>query len=209
MPSNLKTETSNITIVILAAGASTRMGSPKQLLKWGNTTLLGNTIEKAKNTSAKEVVVVLGANYQLVNHSIKQSKVTILNNKNWRKGLGSSIAFAIDYILQTNTETNGVLIMLADQPFIEVDFLESIINQFQKGEKPILATAYNNNKLGVPAIFDSIFFKELLKLTGDKGAKDILIKYKSNIKVLIPPIKNVDLDFKEDYLIFKKTYFKK
>jgi len=205
----LENEASNITVIILAAGASNRMGEPKQLLKWGNSTLLGSTIEKAKKLRATKVVVVLGANYKLINKAIEPSKVTILNNLNWKNGLGNSIAFAVNYILQTTIKTDAVLFMLSDQPFIEVDFLNTMVNQFQEGKQSIIATSYDDHRYGVPAIFDKIYFKELLQLNDDNGAKHLLKKYKYHIKVLIPPAKNVDLDFKKDYLKFYKTYFKK
>ena len=83
------------------------------------------------------------------------------------------------------------------------------VHQFQEGKQSIIATSYDDDKHGVPAIFDKIYFKELLQLNDDNGAKHLLKKYKYHIKVLIPPAKNVDLDFKKDYLKFYKTYFKK
>lgn len=205
----MKNEASNITVVILAAGASNRMDEPKQLLKWGNSTLLGSTIEKAKMLNVKDVIVVLGANYLLISKIIKQSKITILNNVNWKNGLGSSIAFAVKHIMNDTIRTDATLFMLADQPFIEVDFLNTMINQFQEGKQSILATSYDENKYGVPVIFSKSYFKELIQLNDDKGAKHLLKKYKYHVKVLIPPAKNVDLDFKKDYLKLYKTYFKK
>ncbi len=201
-------ETSNITVVILAAGASNRMNEPKQLLKWGDSTLLGSTIKKAKQLDAKEVVVVLGANFQLISKAIEQSKTTILNNKNWKDGLGSSIAFAVRCIFKSTTKTDAILFMLADQPLIEVDFLNTMINQFQEEKHAVFATLYDDDKYGVPAIFDKAYFKELMLLNDDYGAKELLKKYKYRVKVLLPPAKNVDLDFKKDYLKLYKTYFK-
>ena len=93
---------SNIAIVILAAGASKRMGEPKQLLKWGDTTLINHAINTAVAVNSKEILLVLGAHYELIEKSIENSEVTILNNLHWEKGLGKSIAFAIDY-LQNST----------------------------------------------------------------------------------------------------------
>ncbi len=195
----LENEASNIAVVILAAGASNRMNEPKQLLKWGNSTLLGSTIEKAIKLNANKVVVVLGANYLLINKTIEQSKITILNNENWKNGLGNSIAFAVKHILQTKIKADAILFMLADQPFIEVDFLNAMINQFQVEKQSILATSYNDKKYGVPAIFDKTYFEELSLLNDDNGAKHLLIKYKASVKILIPKSENIDLDTIQDY----------
>ena len=107
-----------------AAGASKRMQSPKQHLKWGNSSLLEHTINIALKTRKQDVFLVLGANYQLIYERIAQSNITILNNENWKKGLGSSIAFATHHILESDTNYNATLFMLADQPFIDEYFLK-------------------------------------------------------------------------------------
>lgn len=194
----------NIAIVILAAGSSSRMGSPKQLLSWGNSNLLNVAIEKAIKTVASKVVVVLGANYKLIEKEIKHQPITVLNNKNWNLGLGKSISCAAEYILKSDKKKDGVLIVLADQPKITTSFLNEIIDDYQLNQNQIIATSYDDDKFGVPALFDSFYFKELSKLTDDNGAKNILKKYKSSVKILNPPSKNIDIDSKEDYKKFHK-----
>jgi len=91
---------SNIAVVILAAGASKRMHSPKQLLSWDKNTLIAHAIETALKLEVKEVIVVLGANYQFIEQEIKHYPITILNNKDWALGLGKSLACATIYLLK-------------------------------------------------------------------------------------------------------------
>ncbi|WP_034045580.1 nucleotidyltransferase family protein [Wocania ichthyoenteri] len=200
-------KTSNISIIILAAGASKRMGTPKQLLKWGNSTLLGNTIETALKLSVKEVIVVLGANYNAIKKEIKHYPITILNNEDWQKGLGKSLAFGVEYITSSKQKVDGILVILADQPLINAQFLNKLIDEFNKKEHPIIATSYKNKKYGVPVIFDKIYFEELLTLNDDYGAKHLLKKNKSLVKILIPELENLDLDLKADYESLYKEKF--
>jgi molybdenum cofactor cytidylyltransferase len=199
---------SHIAIVILAAGASKRMGSPKQLLKWGDGTLIGNTIETASKLASNEPIVVLGAHYELIKNVIQTSPVTILNNENWENGLGSSIAFAVEYLQNSKSNVDGVLITLCDQPLITADFLNLFISKFQSGKNQILATSYGNGKQGVPVLFDKVYFNDLKKLNGDEGAKEILKKYSSHVEALTPPMDNKDLDTSEEYTALYQSHFK-
>ena len=201
-------QTSNIAVIILAAGASKRMGKPKQLLRWGSDTLISLAIQKALKINTDEVIVVLGANHEIIREEIKHFPITILNNRDWKLGLGKSIAFSVNYLLEKKTKTNGVLIKLVDQPFITVDYLNELILNFSTKNKKIIATLYDNKKLGVPAIFDKTYFKELAYLNDDFGAKKLLKENESYVKALIPPVKNVDLDSKEDYEKLFRINFK-
>lgn len=199
---------SHIAIVVLAAGASKRMGSPKQLLKWGDGTLIGNAIETVSKLASNELIVVLGAHYELIKNVIQTSPVTILNNENWEKGLGSTIAFAVEYLQNSKSNIDGVLITLCDQPLITADFLNLFISKFQSGKNQILATSYGNGKQGVPVLFDKVYFNDLEKLNSDEGAKEILKKYSSHVEALTPQMDNKDLDTSEEYTALYQTHFK-
>jgi molybdenum cofactor cytidylyltransferase len=186
----------NIAIIILAAGASKRMGSPKQLLKWGDTTLLGHCVYQAIKSDADEVFVVLGANYEKIKNSITQPSVTILKNNDWEKGIGNSISHGILHIQDQGF--GGVLIMLVDQPQINTNFLNTLITQYHRSQKPIIATDYKKN-VGVPAIFDSSYFDKLGKLSGDRGAKQLIEKHIKDTLILSSPNSLADIDTMEDY----------
>ncbi|GGZ92580.1 nucleotidyltransferase family protein [Algibacter mikhailovii] len=190
---------SNIAVVILAAGASSRMGKPKQLLDWGGSTLLRHAIKTIKEVKVADIVVVLGAHSETVAHSIQDDSISAIVNSNWHMGLGSSIACAVSHILESKQNMEGVLFVLADQPFVTPIYIENMLARFKNGEAMIIGTSYDNNKMGVPALFDSSYFSELALLNGDNGAKDVLIKQKEKLILLNPGFENIDIDTKEDY----------
>lgn len=192
----------NIAVLILAAGASSRMGSPKQLLKWGTSTLLGHSIQTVLESQASSGVVVLGAHYKQVKQSIDQFPVTILNNTDWKQGLGKSIACGVLYIMKHLPETEGVLVVLADQPFVDTAHVNTLIESFKPNKKEIIATAYGEGKQGVPVLFDKMYFKMLVKLNDDGGAKRLLKPYNEHVHGVKPPSENLDIDDPEDYKRF-------
>lgn len=187
-----------IAILILAAGASSRMGLPKQLLPWEDTTLLGSAIRKAKASDASTVVVVLGANAASIKNGITEKNVEIVENPHWSSGLGSSIARGTDFLIQSKNKTNGILILLADQPLIDTAYLNEMMAAFASDQRQIVATAYGN-RAGVPALFSEDYFKELTKLDDDFGAKKILDSHKKDALILNLGQKTVDIDTKSDY----------
>ncbi len=189
----------NIVVLILAAGSSSRMGRPKQLLKWNKTTLLGHTIRTAREINPIEVFVVLGAKYNLIKSEINQDGIQILNNEHWKRGLGNSIAFGVGQILKNDLNFNGILITLADQPLIDSTYLNSLIQEFEVGKSQIIASLYKNDKLGVPVLFDKFYIEELTKLDDDKGAKVLLHKYSNHISAINAKHIVSDIDTLEDY----------
>ncbi|CAM4393606.1 NTP transferase domain-containing protein [Zobellia nedashkovskayae] len=186
-----------IAILILAAGASTRMGQPKQLLPWKDTTLLGHAIQTAKSTDAIEVVTVLGANAKLIQSQIKE-EVIFIQNTSWQSGLGGSIACGTEWLLQSNIEFDGILITLADQPLIDFKYLDKLISTFSEHTDRIIATTYKN-RAGVPALFPKKYVNTLLKLDKDFGAKHLLEQEQDTI-ITIPAENRIsDVDTEEDY----------
>lgn len=181
-------------ILILAAGSSSRMGKPKQLLTFKNTTLLGNAIEQAKNSKADSVFCVLGANVDIIQESISNYKIQTIFNPNFKDGLSSSIVSGI-HQLKNNFEK--ILIILADQPYITSENLNQLLKASEENTSKIIAAAYDD-KAGVPAVFPKNYFQQLLNLQGDKGAKFFLEKHSSEIiKMKITNL--VDIDTSEDY----------
>jgi len=180
----LLNKTSNIAVIILAAGASSRMGTPKQLLKWKNTTLLGHALKTAKGINQSKIVVVLGANFELIKAKVNLDNCEILKNENWEEGLGKSIATGVSHVLRNDLNIDAVLVMLADQPLIDGAYLNTMIIAYREGAFQIVATSYKNGKQGVPVLFDKAYFQELSQLNDDKGAKAILRKHAANVIVV-------------------------
>jgi len=192
-------------VLILAAGNSSRMGFPKQLLKWKNTTLLQHTMDTVKKISAEEIILVLGANSEKIKAEIDSNEVTVLVNKNWNLGLGNSIAYGINYIETILPEAENVLIMLADQPLINTEFLIKMIESFKLNPSRIVCTLYEDGKFGVPTIFNKKYFAELVGLNDDKGAKSVLKKYSKNLLFIDGKDIVNDIDTMKDYeALFKR-----
>lgn len=187
----------NIAILILAAGASSRMGRTKQLLPWENTTLLGNAIRNAKASKANSVLVVLGANAASIQKQIAHRDIEMVENAEWQSGLGSSIACGTKHLLKSHPKMNAILVMLADQPLIDVPYLNAMMAAFDTSGKGV-ATAYKN-KAGVPALFPEFYFANLATLRDDYGAKDIINDPGESFTVVEPGSKTRDIDTRSDY----------
>jgi len=169
-----------IPVLLLAAGGSSRMGQPKQLLPWGDQTLIEHQIQILLKTG-QPVFVVLGASADLILPIIQKYAVRIGINQNWENGMGSSIACGINEMEKYEPQTDGVLITLADQPLIPLKHYEALLANFQAGKKQIIASKSNEDWLGVPALFDSIYFEELRQLKGERGAKTVIKSYAFNV----------------------------
>ncbi|MCD6543118.1 MAG: nucleotidyltransferase family protein [Flavobacteriaceae bacterium] len=194
-----------IAIIILAAGASSRMGKIKQLLPWKQTTLIGNAIEQALASKADDVFVVLGANYQLISKEIEQENITIIYNKNWTLGMGFSIRSTMDFFDKKHKKYDAVLIILVDQPLIDVIYFNMLIDKFINYN--IIASKYKN-RVGVPAIFSSIYFDALRKLNRDIGARDLILKHINDVKEIDAFDKIQDIDSISSYELLYQKYGK-
>ncbi len=183
-------------LVILAAGASTRLGKPKQNLVYQKQTLLQHAIETALSSKCNPIAVVLGANADVISPTIQNLPVNIIYNKDWREGMASSIRVGINELQKARPAISSVILMLCDQPFVSVSLLNDLIEI--KGEKGIVASAYNDT-LGVPALFDAKYFEELSLLKGPEGAKTLLQKYADDVCFLSFPLGSVDIDTAEDF----------
>ncbi|MBD1262889.1 nucleotidyltransferase family protein [Maribacter polysiphoniae] len=188
----------NIALIILAAGESSRMQQPKQLLPWGKTTLLGHAINVARRSDAKHVYTVLGANALAIQQKIDLSNTHCIFNPDWKKGIGASIASAAQFLLESETDYDALLFTLCDQPLINAEYLNGMIKAYRNGDKNIIATAYEHGN-GVPVLFHKKFIGELLTLDGDSGAKDIIAKNSEEVRTIAPHGKQIDLDTYGEY----------
>ncbi|WP_343486302.1 nucleotidyltransferase family protein [Allomuricauda sp. d1] len=184
-----------VAALILAAGASSRMGQPKQLLPWKHTTLLGHALGNAKAV-ADEIVVVLGANADKVKNSLSK-EFEIIENERWKNGMGSSIAAGVTY-LATKSKIDSILIMTSDQPLIDKGHLTQLLNTYRAHEDFICATAYND-KSGVPAIFPKSFFGDLKNLDEDFGARQLIAQNMNRVVTVAAKGKTNDIDYMKDY----------
>ncbi|NEO18319.1 MULTISPECIES: nucleotidyltransferase family protein [unclassified Moorena] len=202
--SQLKPTESNIAIIILAAGASTRMGKPKQLLPYQGCSLLRHTIEKAMASVCKPVVVVLGANAQQIYSEVNQPSVTVVENPDWNLGMGSSIRSGILSLGSCYETIDAAVITVCDQPFISPEIINHLVAAYHATGKPIVACQYADT-LGVPVLFKHRFFSELATLDETVGAKKIINKYYNEVFSISFPLGVIDIDTPRDYQKLEKN----
>jgi len=184
-------------LIILAAGQASRMGSPKQLKRIGTQSMLERACQLALNIS-EEVICVLGAHYDQIIAQTDFQGVQAVQNPNWETGMGSSIARGISHLKQAFPESNGVLIILADQPFIESSYLKHLIQVFEENDQARIVASKYPNRSGVPAIFPTSSFEQLIQLNGQAGARSV-IRQASTITIEAPANALIDIDTPEDY----------
>lgn len=187
-----------IGIIILAAGASVRLGRPKQLLRFEGKTLLERIAENALAPDLK-TVVVLGANSEKIGKSVENLPVEIVFNKDWQSGMSSSIVVGLKHLLEIQTDLQAVIILLCDQPFVDKNTIYKLIETQKETKKSIVASEYAET-IGVPALFTREVFDELLKLDKKNGAKSIIRKYAGNDLARISvPEAAFDIDTQADF----------
>jgi molybdenum cofactor cytidylyltransferase len=183
-------------IIILAAGASTRMGEAKQNLSFKGLTLLQTALKTAINSKTNTVAVVLGANVDAIYPTIGTEPVNIFKNEHWEEGMGTSISYGLNELLKLQPGLSSVLFMLTDQPLVNRDFINKLIDKAAPGK--IIASSYNDT-LGPPVLFDKQFFGEILKMNGNEGAKRIIQKHQKAVIEIPFPFGAFDIDTPEDY----------
>lgn len=192
---------SNIVIVILAAGASSRLGHSKQLIEFNGKTLLQHSIENAKESRATKVFVVLGHQFDRLNEHIKSSEVIVLNNLNWTGGMGASLSFCLRQISSLHPDTDAVLISTCDQPFVNAAIYNKLIDIFEDTNCAIVACRYLD-VVGVPALFSRLHFAELSQLSGREGARKIIQRHIDATKIVDFPHGAFDIDTTADLQTF-------
>lgn len=192
-----ETDKSSIAIIILAAGASTRMGKPKQLLKYKERSLIQHAVEVATALVCHPVIVVLGAYCDRIKPEIAASVETI-ENPFWHQGMSTSIRMGIETLNQSYPKTEAAILMLCDQPFVSPNLIERLIEVYRRTCAPIVASEYTQI-LGVPALFDRILFPQLTQLSGDRGARQIIQKYIQQVARVPFPQGIIDIDTPQDY----------
>ncbi|WP_269243235.1 nucleotidyltransferase family protein [Flavobacterium limnophilum] len=197
----------NIAILILAAGESRRMNAIKQVLPWKNTTLLGNAIEQAIQSKGNAVYVVLGANADRIAPSIAHYGIQSIENKNWKNGLGNSIACGVNFLKENQLHHDAILITLADQPLITAADYNALIDKYAEKEAKIIASETDNTP-SVPAIFDAVYFGKLAQLNQDKGAKEILMAAQKEVYMLRSNAQMRDIDTQRAYEELYQSYGK-
>lgn len=185
----------SIAALLLAAGSSTRLGTPKQLLKYRGQSLLRHIAEIVLASSVGEMHVVVGFEAEQMKAELHGLDARLVDNANWHKGMASSIRTGISALQQS---IDAVVILLCDQPLITTQLLDGIISAHATTGKPIVACEYGGT-VGAPALFARSCFPELLQLEGDRGAKQVITQHLDQVAVVPFPGGSVDIDTVADY----------
>ncbi|HEY6250998.1 MAG TPA: NTP transferase domain-containing protein, partial [Candidatus Angelobacter sp.] len=160
---------SRVAAVVLAAGMSSRMGTPKQLLRLGENTLLGHTLGNVRRSQVSEIVLVLGFAAEEIKQLVPADDLKVVINPVFQEGMASSLRAGLSAL---GPDSEAALIILADQPFIQPATLNQLIDHHQQFSPQILLPLYKGFR-GNPVLLDRSIFPELMKLTGDVGCRAI------------------------------------
>lgn len=162
-----------VSALVLAAGPSRRMGRPKLALPVEGVPMLRCVVEAALQSRCRETVVVLGAHREVYRPLLAGAAVRLVENPEFAHGLSTSIRAGVASL---SPESEAVVILLADQPWITAQAVDRLIDVYLQEGKRIVASAYGG-VVGVPALFDAALFLELLTLEGDAGARSVIERY--------------------------------
>jgi molybdenum cofactor cytidylyltransferase len=178
----------SVAAVVLAAGASTRLGEPKQLVVLDGETLLERSVRIAGEAGCSPVIVVLGANYaHVLDKSLLRGAERVIN-EDWTEGMGSSIRVGVQALVMMSKDVDGAVLMTCDQPAVTAQHLHLIVARDE-----LKASRYAGRN-GIPAYFPAEYFGRLVTLRGDVGARDLLID--AQFEVLADG--ELDVDTRED-----------
>ncbi len=184
--------------IILAAGASSRMGEPKQLLPLEGRPLLLRTVEAALASAAWPVVVVLGAEAEKIRPLLARLPVLVAENPAWAEGMASSIRTGIAMLQQFSRSLDAALIALCDQPAFTADTIVRLVARQQASGQSIAAARYHGRN-AAPALFLREHFSALAALTGEEGARTLLQARPDLVASEELPELAIDLDTPADY----------
>ena len=191
----------SVALLLLAAGASTRMGQPKQLLPYHGRTLLRHAAETAVATSCAPIVLVTGALHEALVTEITDLPIQATHNPAWQTGMASSIRTGLAAVAQA--QPSAILIMLTDQPLVTPQLLQQLITRQQQTQAPIVAAAYGDT-VGVPAVFDQTMISRLLQLQGQQGAARLIASLGAAVGRVPFPAGLLDVDTPEQYAALLK-----
>jgi|SRR5215217_1842232 len=193
----METRQSNIGIIILAAGNSSRLGEPKQLLVFQNKTLLRHIAEIAVEIAGEKAILVTGSSAALIENEVSGLPCQTVFNAHWQEGMASSIVKGVTALNERYPDISGCIIAVSDQPFVTAEIFQNLIAEVNSGAA-IVASSYGDT-LGTPAFFSKSYFDQLLQLKGSEGAKKLFLAHQANVRTVPFPLGTVDIDTQEDY----------
>lgn len=177
----------SFSVVVLAAGASSRLGTPKQLVRREGEPLVSRAARVANESGARSVIVVTGASSEAVAEALGGARVRLAFNAGWAEGPGTSIRTGIEALLADTSRPRDepAVLMLCDQPFVSPEHLRALAEHIARGHAASASDYGGEGGFGVPAAFAAELLPELLALSGQQGAKPVLMRHRARL-ALVP-----------------------
>lgn len=183
-----------IAAIVLAAGGSTRLGQPKQLLEFRGQPLVRRMAEAALAAGCAPVAVVVGEQRAAIAAALEGLAVELVPNEKWEGGIGSSVRAGV----QSLPEWEAVIIAACDQPHVDADLFRELIGMQEETGQLIVASSYSGTR-GVPALFLRRYREELLRLPNEQGAKALIARHAAEVATVDFPQGAIDIDTPADY----------
>lgn len=204
MKSLQESQRSKIGAIILAAGASSRFGSPKQLLQWKEENFVDTCITVAKQAKLSPIILVLGAVAQPIKSQMRHTQIQVVVNESWSEGQSTSLKSGLSALLERYPKAFGTFFMLVDQPHTPSILLEAIKEKAFNGAQialPIVDGQFTN-----PVYFSRVCFDDLMAIKGDQGGRAIFSKYQVETVPWHDRGQARDIDTQQDYAELRALY---
>ena len=190
----------NVGLIILAAGASVRYGTSKQLLSINGETFLRRIVRESVTSVCQPIVAVFGEDAENLSRHINEFDIFTIQNQDWKKGMGTSISVGIEKLLEVDEKVKGAVIAVCDQPFVNSGVINQLVQKFDEKNPLIVASRYAET-FGVPALFSRKLFPELTALKNSGGAKELIKQFSAEVEAIDFPEGAIDIDT-PDHQIF-------
>jgi len=181
--------------ILLAAGASTRLGQPKQLVTIDGESLLARSARIAFEGGIDDVFVVLGAHAARFRAHLAHTRCRFAENPRWEQGIATSIVAGVEAAL-AHSQPDAVLLLACDQPAVTPFHLLQL-QLLADADSPRIAASTYAGHTGIPTVFPQAYFAELIALTGDTGARHLLRTHADSVATLLLAHGELDLDTPE------------
>ena len=204
MKSLQESQRSKIGAIILAAGASSRFGSPKQLLQWKEENFVDTCITVAKQAKLSPIILVLGAVAQPIKSQMRHTQIQVVVNEAWSEGQSTSLKSGLSALLERYPEAFGTFFMLVDQPHTPSNLLEAMKDKAFSGVQIVLPTV--DGQFTNPVYFSQACFDDLMTIKGDQGGRAIFSKYQVETVPWQDRGQARDIDTPQDYAELRALY---
>lgn len=199
-----------IGIILLAAGASLRMGQAKQLLRYEGETLLRRSVRSALESRCRPIIVVLGAEVDALRDEVADTEAQVVINESWSEGMSSSIRCGLAALeAATSGQAQAAILLLCDQPFVRTTVINRLLETYHLRHSLLVASEYESKgerTRGVPALFSRSLFSDLMDLRGAEGAKRIIARHDSEAAIISVPEAAFDIDTPDEYQDLRERF---